>query len=108
MTLVTSGLWERCTVAVAAEYDLRGSSSAPQDSNRRTYNYLDDVVCELVFLCQGCCIQHFARFPKLLLFPIPHIGSTVSKYLNLAEENVENSATGALKDSWQSELLLTF
>ena len=39
---------------------------------------------------------------------IPQQGFVVKKYLNLVTENVKKSETGGLKDSWQSELLLTF
>lgn len=51
---VTSGLWEWCTVALIAQYNLRSSSSAHSGSNRRTDSYLDDAVCEM-----SICVSRF-------------------------------------------------
>lgn len=61
-----------------------------------------------VFLYRALDIQHFARIPKRFLFSILHVGLVISKYIDLVAENVKKSETGALKDSWQNEPLLTF
>lgn len=37
-----------------------------------------------------------------------HHSLIVGKHLNVVVENVQKSKTGALKDSWQSEPVLTF
>lgn len=59
-------------------------------------------------LVSGLDTEHFACIPKLYFFHIVPVGLIISKYLNLLAENVKNSETGGLKDSWQNGPLLTF
>lgn len=56
-----------------------------------------------VFSYQDLHIQPLAYFISSL-----HRGLIISKHLSLVAENVKKSETGGLKDSWQSEPLLTF
>lgn len=48
------------------------------------------------------------QFKTSLFVLVPHVSTMTRKCLILIPENVKKSATGGLKDSWQTEPLLTF